>query len=130
MASRLANIDSGTTVGLLTAAGVYLIYSNAVPSLADVRNAAPDDQDVERSRKTAAWISTALVAAVFVIAKDLNSYIISGASLVAIDYAYKHSNMIHPVSGKLDVDRGISVAPGMSGAYPLPDYGDDTSDVA
>lgn len=123
MASRLVNLDSGTTVGLLTAAGVYLIYNNALPSLTDIRAAAPDDSDVDKSRQHAAWMSAAVVAGIFVISRDINSYFISGAALVGIDYLYKHNNMIHPQSGKLDTDRGgLSVAPGMAGAYPLPDY--------
>lgn len=123
MASRLTNLDSGTMVGLFTAAGVYLIYNNALPSLTDIRSAAPDDPDVGASRKHAAWLSAAIVGGVFVISRDINSYLISGAALVGIDYLYKHNNMIHPQSGKLHTDGGgLSVAPGMSGAYPLPDY--------
>lgn len=129
MASRLSGIDSATTVGLATAAGVYLIYNGALPTLTDVREASPDDESVERSRRHAAWLSVALIGGVFLLARDVNSYIISGIALVGVDYLYKHNNMIHAGSGKLQVDRGGSVAPGMAGAYPLPDYTAD-EDVA
>lgn len=113
--------DSATTVGILTAAGVYLIYSNAVPNGTDIRAAAPHDSDVEGARKHAAWLSAGLIAAVFVVARDLNSYVISGAALVGIDYFYKHQNAVHPATGKLDAG-ALSLVPGDSGAYPLPDY--------
>jgi len=122
MASRLAP-DSATVVGLLTAAGVYLIYNNALPNGTDVRASHPHDEDVEKSRKFAAYESAALIAAVFLVARDLNSYIISGLSLVGIDYYYKHQNAIHPMTGKLDTEgQGLSIAPGEPGSFPLPDY--------
>lgn len=125
--SKLSAPDSATMVGLLTAAGVYLIYQNALPRVADIRSAQPHDGDVESSRKAAAWKSAALVGLVFVVARDLNSYIISGAALFGIDYMYKHANGVHPATGKLDVSTttGESVAPGMEQSYPLPDYGSD-----
>lgn len=123
MLSKLGAPDSATMVGLLTAAGVYLIYNNSLPSVADVRSAAPHDTDVESARKAAAWKSAALIALVFVVARDLNSYIISGAALFGIDYMYKHNNAIHPHTQKLDVSNsGDTVAPGLATAYPLPEY--------
>lgn len=121
--SRLLNPDSATMVGVLTAAGVYLIYNNALPSVADVRTTTAHNNDVESARKAAAWKSAALIGIVFLVARDLNSYIISGAALVGIDYMYKHANATNPQTGKLDTtDSGSSVAPSLQQAYPLPDY--------
>lgn len=114
--------DSATEVGILTAIGVYLIYNNALPSIADVRNANPDDQDVEAARKAAAWKSALLIGAVFLVARDLNSYIISGAALVGIDYMYKHHNMVNPGTGKLDTNATLGT-PGTAQVYPMPNYG-------
>lgn len=115
--------DSATTVGLLTATGVYLIYNNALPNLTDVRASMPHNGDVETERKHAAIKSAALIGLVFLVARDVNSYIISGAALVGIDYMYKHANGVHPNTGKIDMDsQGDSVAPGLAQAYPLPDY--------
>lgn len=127
--SRLVNVDSGTMVGLLTAAGVYLIYNNALPNAADIRVSQPHDQDVETERKHAAWKSVALVGIVFLVSRDLNSYIISGASLVGIDLMYKHANAVHPATGKIDTTSsdGSSIAPSLSGAYPMPDYSQDVA---
>jgi hypothetical protein len=54
---------------------------------------------------------------VFLVARDLNSYIISGAALVGIDYMYKHNNAIVAGQKQLDAGPGPSLS---GGAYPLP----------
>jgi len=120
--NRLVSVDSATLVGLVTAAGVYLIYQNSLPSVADVRVGMPHDSDVEKARKAAAWKSAALIGLVFVIARNLDSYIISGGALVGIDYLYKHANATNPTTKKLDTSVAESSAPGLEQAYPLPDY--------
>lgn len=125
--SKLVNTDSATLVGLATASGVYLIYNNALPNLADVRSAAPHDNTVEQSRRAAAVKSIVLIGLVFVVARNLDSYIISAGALVGIDYMYKHGNAIHPATGKLDVSAGPdSIAPraALENAYAMPDYQD------
>jgi len=120
--------DSATTVGILTAAGVFLIYQNALPATTDIRSAMPHNTDVETARKHAAWTSVALVGVVFLVARDLNSYIISGAALVGVDYMHKHANAVHPNTGKLDTgNSGLSIAPGLESAYPVADYGEETA---
>jgi len=103
-------------VGILTAAGVYLIYNNALPSAADIRTTPADNPDVESARKAAAWKSAALITLVFLVARDLNSYIISGGALIGIDYMYKHSNMVVPGTGKLTGSGGGAMV------YPMPEY--------
>lgn len=122
--------DSAIMVGVLTSVGVYLIYNNALPNLTDIRSAPPNDSDVESERKAAAWKSAALLGVVFLVSHDLNSYIISGVALAGIDYMHKHANGIHPATGKLDNGGGgETVAPGMAGAYSLPDYQADDNDT-
>lgn len=115
--------DSATTVGLLTAAGVFLIYNNAMPSIADVRVTPPHNADIETSRKHAAIESAGLIALVFLVARDLNSYIISGAALVGIDYLYKHHNATNPNTGKVDVGDTSRTLADVS-QFPMPDYAD------
>lgn len=118
--------DSATTVGILTAAGVYLIYQHALPNLTDIRASGPHDADVESARRVAAWQSAGLIALVFLVARDLNSYIISGAALVGIDYMVKHENATHPGTGKLDTGYGGSIMDADSAQlHPLPDYTTD-----
>ena len=122
MISRLKP-DSATTVGLLTAAGVYLIYQNALPNVTDILAADPHDDTVEKARRMAAIKSAALVGLVFLISKDYNSYIISGGALVGLDYLHKHANAVNPATNKLDDSpSGTSIAPAVT--YPMPSYED------
>lgn len=123
MKSRLRGPDGATMTGLLTAAGVFLIYQNALPSLADVRMAQPDEPNAEHARKVAAWSSAALVATVFVIARDYNSYIISGAALVAIDMMHKHANQINPHTQRVDAGAVASIP--SAAIHPLPAYSEE-----
>ena len=128
MRSNLMSPDSSTVVGLLTAAGVYLIYNNSLPSIADARTAEPHNNDLESARKGAAWKSAALLGVVFLVAKDINSYIISGAALVGIDYLHKHANAVHPHTGKVDMSGGgMSIAPSLAEEYSLPDYSENVA---
>jgi len=122
MRSRLPGVDSATTVGVLTAAGVYLIYSNALPSIADIRTAPEHDADVETSRQHAAIMSAVLVGAVFLIARDLNSYVISGAALVGLDLMYKHANAVNPGTGRADTVDTRDISVGDNNVHPMPTY--------
>jgi hypothetical protein len=110
--------DSATGVGIATAIGVYLIYNNALPTLADVRSASPHDGDVETARKHAAWESAALIGIVFLVSRDFNSYLISGVALIGADLMYKHANAVNPTTGKTEVENGDSIA----SVHPMPDY--------
>jgi hypothetical protein len=110
--------DSATTVGILTAAGVYLIYNNSLPKVADLRTIEAGNQDAESARKAAAWKSAGLIAIVFLVARDLNSYIISGAALVGIDLMYRHANQVNPQTGKVDTSQDMQQAT----VYPMAEY--------
>lgn len=123
MFKSLLKPDSATVVGLLTATGVYLIYNNALPNLTDVRTAPAHDTDVETARRHAAIKSAALIGAVFLVAKDVNSYIISGVALFGVDAMFKHANAVNHQTGKIDASAdGQSIAPGLATAYPLDSY--------
>lgn len=119
--------DAGTTAGLLTAAGVYLIYNNALPTTAELRMTSPNNTDAESSRKSAAWLSAILVGTVFVVTKNLDTFLIGGSALVGIDWMHKHANAVHPATGQIDTsDSGTTIAPGMADAYSLPQYDADS----
>lgn len=111
--------DSATSVGILTAIGVFLIYSNSLPNMADIRLAPPNNNDVDSARKGAAWKSAALITLVFLVSRDINSYIISGGALFGLDYMYKHHNAIQPADGKLE--GGASPTISSASAYSLPE---------
>jgi hypothetical protein len=109
----------GVIAGLAEAIAVYLIYQSALPPMADVRaGAQPNDTDIEAARKSAAVKSSGIVGLVFLLTRDLNAFIVGGASVAGIDYMYKHHNAINPIGGHLDVS-----GPGnVSSIHSLPDY--------
>jgi len=117
--SILRSPSEGVMVGLGTAIAVALIYNSQLPSGADIRAGNPNNSDIESARKAAAWKSAGLIGLVFLVTRDLNAFIISGATLTGVDYAAKHHNAINPGSGKLQSD-STTAAP--SNVYSMPDY--------
>jgi hypothetical protein len=117
--SVLPSPASGVGLGLATGIAVYLVYNSALPSHADVRAGSPNNDDIESSRKGAAIKSAGLIGLIFLVTRDVNAFIVSGAMLTGIDYLTKHHNAINPASGKLQTD-STSAAP--SNVFSLPDY--------
>ena len=110
--------DAASLVGLFTAGGIFLIYNNALPSAASIRASAQHDNDVEAARKKAAWVSLGLIGITFAVAREINSYLISGVALFGVDYMYKHENAVNPMTQKLDTGNDTLDA----SLHPLPEY--------
>lgn len=92
--------DQSVMVGLATAALVYAIYTNATPTVTEIRAAKPQDSDVEASRKMAAWTATGVVAFASLITKDSTIFVLGGASVIALDWWNRHANTVDPRTGK------------------------------
>ena len=126
------------TVGLAEAAAIYVIYQSALPNHADIRSAPAHNTDIEAARKKAAWSSAAVLGFVYLLTRDLNSFLLGGLALSGIDYLTKHANGTNPATGKLATAPGSSVQqaqdPAASGdnssAYPMPDYSDSSLSYA
>lgn len=118
--SVLSGPGEGVTVGILTAIAAGLIYNNALPSHADIRSGNPNDGNIESSRKGAAVKATALVALVSLVTRDLNTFIIGGGTVAALDYSAKHHNAINPVGGKLDTAGDGAPMGGQASMWSMP----------
>lgn len=117
--------ESSITVGLAEAAAVYVIYQSALPTHADIRSADAHNTDIEAARKRAAWKAASILGLVFLITQDLNSFLLGGAALAGIDMMVKHSNAVHPATGKLaPAGPAAGDAVELDTATPLPDYSD------
>lgn len=120
--SIFSSPEGGIAGGLATGIAVLFIYNSALPSHADIRTGEPNNTDIEAARKGAAIKSTALVGLVFLLTRDLNTFILSGATVAGIDYLAKHHNAINPQTGSLDTTSGVdNTMP--SNVYSLPSYG-------
>lgn len=125
--SILRSPSEGVMVGIGEAVAVYLIYNSALPSHADIRSAPSNNTDIESARKGAAMKAAGLIGLVFLLTRDVNAFIVSGAALTGVDYMAKHHNAINPGSGKLDTGGADTVAPTASNVYSLPEYGTSES---
>lgn len=86
-------------VGLATAAVVYAIYSNATPTVADLREGPVGDQVADGSRKLAAWTAAGVVAGISLLAKDPTVFVIGGVMVVALDWWHRHAIEYDPGTG-------------------------------
>ena len=116
-------VETSVVAGLATAALVYSIYSNATPTIADIRVAKPHDADIESSRKLAAWTSAGVVAGISLIAKDGNIFVMGGVMVIILDWWHRHANEVNPMVARATAPDAIPVATQESdpGAYGYDD---------
>lgn len=105
--------EASVSVGLATAALVYAVYSNATPSITEIRAAKPGDTDVESSRKLAAWTAAGAVGGISLITKDPTVFIIGGTMVIVLDWWHRHANAVNPIVGK------AAVMSNMDGTLPV-----------
>jgi hypothetical protein len=116
--------DASIATGLAEAALVIGIYSHNLPQSANVRyNPQPHDKNLEACRKAAAQESLGVLAILFLLTRDWNSFLIGGAVLTGVDMYMKHHNATVPGSGAI---AGAAVAgavqPDQDMAYtPVPE---------
>lgn len=91
--------EASLTVGLATAAMVYGVYLNALPTVMDVRENEVDSDAVASAEKTAAWTSAAVVGGVSLLAKDPTVFVIGGSMVIALSWWFKHANNVNPDFG-------------------------------
>lgn len=86
------------TLAVMTA--TYAIYSNGLPSIADIRTAQPQNGDIESSERSSAWMAAGVVGIVSILAKDPTVFILGGATVIGLSWWYRHANMVNPDIGK------------------------------
>lgn len=79
---------------------VYGIYTQATPSIADIRVGQPNDVNIEGARKGAAWAAAGSVAAISLITKDPTVFTVGGAMVVLMDWWTRHANAVDPATGR------------------------------
>ena len=97
------------------------IYRHFVPNMSDVRTATPFNSDIESAERQALVASTGFVLVTAGLTRSLEVFIIGGLAIVALDYATKHANAVHPDTGKMA--SATPTATGLSESFPMPDYG-------
>jgi len=105
-------------VGVLVSFGNFLIFQHFMPPVTDVRAADQFNPFAESSERTALIAATAFTVLVSGFVRSFDTFIIAGAGIVLIDYAYKHAIAVHP-----DTNTMAGPGGGMDGnVHPLPSY--------
>jgi hypothetical protein len=107
-------------VGVLAGVANLLIFQHFCPPVSDVKTAEQFNPLIESSERTALLLSVGTTALIAGMVRSWDTFLVGGAIIVAIDFAYKHANAVHP-------DTNTMQAPGstdMSGGnlHPLPEY--------
>lgn len=110
-------------VGLATAAVVYAIFSNATPSIADIRSAPPNNADIDKSERMATITSAAVVGGISLIAKDPNVFIIGGIMVIVMAFWTRHANAVNPATGAVQIPGAMGVVPPSTQAADPTAYG-------
>jgi hypothetical protein len=110
-------------VGLATAAVVYAVFSNATPTIADIRSAPANNTDIASSERMATILSIAIVGGISLIARDANVFIIGGAATIGMALWTRHANGVNPATGKLQVAGAVPTVPASTQAADPNGYG-------
>jgi hypothetical protein len=95
--------DNSIITSLAVVAVVVGIYQSKIGPVADVHMTGANDGNVAASIKKAGWEAVAVVAAIALLAGDMNIVILGGAAVVAEELSYRHANMSNPATGQITV---------------------------
>ena len=95
--------DNSIVSSLATVAVVVAIYQGKIGPVSDVHATAPNDGNIAASIRKAGWTSLGVVAAISLLAGDLNIVILGGAAVIAEELSYRHANMTNPGTGQISV---------------------------
>lgn len=110
--------ESSILIGLAVGSSAWLAHQLGMPSVSDIRQVDANNVDIEKSERTAAWVSAGLITGVALVAKDAGVFIIGGIMFIAINYWFKHANAVNPKSGTVLGDLHLAV-PGAVSETPV-----------
>lgn len=123
--------EASIMTSLAVGAVVYGIHANATPTNADTRSLAPGNRDIQRSERTATWMSAGVVAAISLLAKDPTIFVLGGAMTIAMAWWTRHSDLVDhtadrardamsPIVGDIGTTpSGVSEQPKMATVTPM-----------
>lgn len=109
-------VELGVIVGLVN----VVIFLHFLPPVTDVKAAPPFNTDVETSEREALMVCTAFTLLVAGFGRSLETFMIGGAVVIGVDFAFKHANAVMPGTSKMVPAAAQSMDVGTS--HPLPDY--------
>lgn len=122
MAVNRHAVELGVAVGLVNT----VVFLHFLPPVADVKTFPANNQDIESSEREALIATTALTLVVAGFARSFDTFIIGGAVIVAVDFAFKHANAVNPETGSMSQPEDA----GLDNIHPLPDYAQPSASQA
>lgn len=92
--------DQSVIAALAAMTAVYGLFSYGLPSVADIRTAAPGNKDIDSAERAATWQAATVVAGISLLTKDPTVFVIGGATVIGMAWWVRHANMVNPESGK------------------------------
>lgn len=104
--------EGSVAMGIATMVFVYAVYDHSLPDMATIHATDPGDVNIEQARKKAAWEAAGAVAALALLTRDVNVFVLGAVSVFAFDMHVRHANASNNVTGQL-VSQGYGYAPGL-----------------
>jgi hypothetical protein len=117
MAINRHGLELGVFVGLAN----LVIFNHFMPPVTDVKSAPQFEQMCETSEREALLATTALTLLVAGFARSMDTFIVAGAVIIGVDFAFKHAIAVHPDTGKMS-SPGDQQDNSGGNLHPLPDY--------
>lgn len=110
-------------VGVLTGVGNLLIFQHFMPTVTDVKAGDQFDAMAEGSERTALLVAVAFSGLVATFVRSWDTFLVAGAVIIGVDYAYKHAIAVHPATGTMAGPAG-SAEMDAGSVHSLPSYED------
>lgn len=111
--------ENSIIASLATVALVEAVYQSKVGPVSDAHATEPFDINLSAATQKAGWMALGIVAALGLLAKDLNIFILGGATVIANELVYRHALMTHPGTGQITVTPGSYAPAGTPGSSTL-----------
>jgi hypothetical protein len=102
--------EGSVIMGAATAVMIWGVYDRSLPDAATMHATAPYDINLEAGRKKAVWTSAALLGAVSLLTRDVNVFILGGATLIALDLHARTAISSSPETGRLVSPAGLGIS--------------------
>lgn len=93
--------EGSMVAGIMTGVLVYGVYTTNVGNLATLHASPAGDGNARAARKKAAIEAVTVVAAISLLAKDVNIFILGGGITVLLDWHARHAVEANPETGQL-----------------------------
>jgi hypothetical protein len=110
-------------LGVLTGVGNLLIFQHFMPPVTDVKAGDQFDLLTESSERTALLVAIGFSGLVAGFVQSWDTFLVAGAVIIGVDYAYKHAIAVHPQTGTVQGPAG-SAEMNAGSAHSLPQYAD------